>query len=251
VHNHTLRDRKIQDVNPKIVGIRPYTQFSRVDQSQSTSKLTYSGLYARLARKPTERTEWNLSYTYVRSSDNNPLSRFLDPFHPEEDWGPSNGERRHALVGSGEWLFPWAVRIGFIGSFRSQLPWTPTAGRDLNGDGFNTDLVPGTTRNSGGRDLNLTAINAWRISNGLAPILATQVDSSRLRNIDLSLSKSVQIRRDISLTLTVQAFNVLNTTSLQDQFSSGRVTNSLSSQFGKILTSRSARQLELCGTLRW
>ena len=37
---------------------------------------------------------------------------------------------------------------------------------DLNRDGFRTDLVPGTTRNSGGRDLDLSAVNAWRAANG-------------------------------------------------------------------------------------
>ena len=64
------------------------------------------------------------------------------------------------------------------------------------GDTFNTDLVPGTTeRNSGGRDLNLAAVNAWRAQNGLAPVTESQIDSSRINIVDARVSKSIPARR--------------------------------------------------------
>ena len=65
------------------------------------------------------------------------------------DFGTSNGERRHAVVASGSVLLPYAITVGAVWTARSQVPWSALAGRDLNGDTFNTDLVPGTTRNSG------------------------------------------------------------------------------------------------------
>jgi len=60
-------------------------------------------------------------------------------------------------VMGGSFLLPWDLTLGVVWTGRSPLPWSATAGRDLNRDGFNSDLVPGTSRNSGGRDLNLTA----------------------------------------------------------------------------------------------
>ncbi|PYR42649.1 MAG: hypothetical protein DMF95_27830, partial [Acidobacteria bacterium] len=60
-------------------------------------------------------------------------------------------------VMGGSFLLPWDLTLGVVWTGRSPLPWSATAGRDLNRDGFNSDLVPGTSRNSGSRDLNLTA----------------------------------------------------------------------------------------------
>ena len=52
-------------------------------------------------------------------------------------------------------MVPWSVTLGGVWTLRSAMPFSAVAGTDLNGDGAITDLVPGTTRNSGNRDLNL------------------------------------------------------------------------------------------------
>ena len=119
---------------------------------QSTSDLRYKAIYTKLEKRYSQRTQFLVSYTYTRSDDNQPFSRYPDPFDHSIDFGPSNGERRHAIVASGSVLLPADVTLGVVWTLRSQLPWSATAGRDLNKDTFNTDLVPGTTRNSG-RDL--------------------------------------------------------------------------------------------------
>src|SRR4029450_12202649 len=151
------------------------------------------------------------SYTFTDSDDNNPMGRYLDPFDPSLEWGPSAGERRHAIVASGSVLLPWDITIGALWSYRTQLPWSATAGRDINVDGFNTDLVPGTTRNSGSRDLNLTAVNAWRALNNLAAIVESQIDSSRINLTDMRVSKSVRFGGSRKVDLMVQAFNLFST----------------------------------------
>jgi len=154
-------------------------------------------------------------------------------------------------VASGSVLLPWDFPLGVVWTYRSQLPWTATAGRDINVDGFNTDLVPGTTRNSGSRNLNLDAVNAWRALNSLAAITEAQIDSSRINITDMRLSKSIRFGDSRKVDLMVQAFNVFNTRNLQAQFGGGRVGNALSNTFGRITSARAQRQVELAARLNW
>ncbi len=189
--------------------------------------------------------------TPMRSRDNNPLSRYLDPFLPDLDWGTSNGERRHAVVASGSVLMPFDVTLGAVWTMRSELPWSATAGRDVNADGFNTDLVPGTERNAGSRDLDLGAVNAWRLANGRTAVSESQLDSSRINLIDLRASKAIRFNGSTKIDLVAQVFNVFNTDNLQAQYGGGRVTNSLSDTFGRITTARPGRQAELALRFVW
>ncbi len=194
VVTNTNDDRKIVDINARVPGAatRPNTTFARVDENRSTGEARYRALYTKLEKRFSRRHQFMVTHTYMNSEDNNPLSRYLDPFDPNIDWGPSSGERRHAIVASGSVLLPWDVNLGAVWSARTQLPWNATAGRDLNVDGFNTDLVPGTTRNSGSRDLDLSVVNAWRATNGRPAIAESQIESSRINLLDLRVSKAIR-----------------------------------------------------------
>jgi hypothetical protein len=154
-------------------------------------------------------------------------------------------------VASGSVLLPLDITLGAVWTLRSQLPWTPIAGLDRNGDGFRTDLIPGTTRNSGGRDLDLTAVNAWRAANGIGPVDEDQIDSSRVNLVDMRVSKAFRFTADRRVDLMFQVFNLFNTTNLQAQYGGGRVNNALSSGFGQIQTARPGAQAELAVRLIW
>ena len=253
VYTHITHDRKILDINPRdaVTRTRPNQTFGRVDRYQSSGEVKYKALYAKLDKRFSHRTQFLVSYTFAQSDDNAPLVRYLDAFNPGLDFGPSNGERHHAVVASGAVLVPWDVTIGAVWTLRSQLPWNATAGRDLNGDGFNTDLVPGTTRNAGSRDLSLDAVNAWRAVNGLTPIRESDIDSSRINIVDLRASKSLRLSGPLRLELVAQIFNLFNTTNLQAQYGGGRVGNALSASFGRILTARPGTQGELAAKISW
>jgi hypothetical protein len=253
VYTHVEKDRKIQDINPRdpVTRLRPNPTFGRVDQYQSTGEVKYTALYLKLEKRFSHRTQFLVSYTLNNSDDNGPLGRYLDPFDPGLDWGTSNGERRHSLIASGAFLGPWDITLGAVWTLRSQLPWSATAGRDLNGDGFNSDLVPGTTRNAGSRDLDLRAVNDWRAMNGLAPVDAGQLDSSKINIVDFRASKSVRLRGPFTLELIGQVFNLFNTRNLQSQYGGGRVTNALSPIFGSIQTARPGSQGELAAKITW
>ena len=253
VYTNTLHDRKTLDINPRdpATRVRPNPTFARVDRNQSTGEVRYRALYAKLEKRFAARTQTLLSYSWTNSRDNNPGGRYIDPFNEALDWGPSNGERRHAVVASGSVLLPADVTVGAVWTWRSQLPWTATAGIDLNGDGFSTDLVPGTTRNDGGRDLDLGVVNAWRAQNGRAPIAADQIESSRISIVDVRASRPFAIGRVLRAELLAQVFNVLDTSNLQDQYGGGRVGNALSAAFGRIQTARPGRQGEVGIRLIW
>jgi hypothetical protein len=253
VNSHTTGDYKTRDINARdpLTGVRPLLQYTRIDQIRPDTDLKYRAIYTKLEKRYSARHQFMASYTFTDSEDNNPMGRFLDPFNPALDWGPSSGERRHAVVASGSVLLPWDVTIGSVWTYRSQLPWSATAGRDINGDTFNTDLVPGTTRNSGSRNLDLGAVNAWRALNNLTPIPESQIESSRINLTDIRVSKSLRFGELRKVDLMVQAFNVFNTRNLQGQFGGGRVGNSQSNAFGRITSARPQRQIELAVRAMW
>jgi hypothetical protein len=256
VVTNTRHDRKTLDINPRDPGtlVRPNPTFARVDRNQSTGEVDYRALYTKIERRFSDRMQFLVTYTYTRSRDNNPggdSPRYLDPFDLDLDWGPSNAERRHAIVASGSVLLPFDVTLGGVWTYRSQLPWSVTAGRDLNGDGFASDLVPGTTRNAGSRNLDLATVNAFRAVTGRGAIPETQIQSSRVNIVDLRVSKRIAVGVGTRVELAAQVFNAFNTTNLQDQYGGGRIGNALSGSFGRITTARPGRQGELAIRFIW
>jgi hypothetical protein len=167
------------------------------------------------------------------------------------DYGPSDLDRRHSLAASGAVLMPYGVTLGAVWTIRSTLPFSAIAGVDLNNDGFVTDYVPGTSRNQGNRDLDLSAVNAWRAANGLAPIAAIQIEQDKFNSLDLRVSKSFAIVGTRKLEVLVQVFNLLGTDNLNAPFTGGQVTNALSDSFGRILTARPRQQAELAARFVW
>ncbi len=250
---NTNHDRKILDINARVPGstVRPNPTFARVDRNQSTGSARYRAIYTKFEKRFSRRHQVMVTHTYMRSRDNNPLVRYLDPFNLDLDWGPSSGERRHAVVASGSVLLPADVTLGLVWTARTALPWNAAAGRDLNADGFNTDLVPGTTRNAGNRSFDLDAVNAWRSANGRIPIPESQIASSRINLLDMRLSKAFRYGAAGKIDLMAQVFNLLDTTNLQAQFGGGRVTNALSDAFGRIQTARPGLQGELAIRVAW
>jgi hypothetical protein len=199
-----------------------------------------------------QRYQFLVSYTLAKSDDNNLLgARWVNQLREGDDTGPSPTDRRHTLVASGAILLPGEVQLGAVWALRSSLPFSTLAGRDLNNDGFNTDYVPGTTRNQGDRNLDLSLVNAWRATFGLKPINASQIDSSRFNSVDVRVSKQIPIHGSARVELLAQIFNLFNTTNLLAPFTSPQVTNALSDSFGRILTAKPGTQGELGVRLIW
>jgi hypothetical protein len=252
VTTNTNHERKVRNINPENpeTGERPDAAFGRVLQSQPTGFIRHRAVYARIEKRFSRRHQALASYTYTRSRDNNPGASYFDSFEPALDEGPSNGERRHAFVASGSVVLPWDIGLGVIWTLRSQLPWMVRPGRDVNRDGMLNDLVPGIERNAGGRTLGLDVVNAWRDTFGLAAIPLGQIDSSRVNVVDVKASKPFQLAA-FRLEVIAQAFNVFNVVNLGAQFEGGRVSNALSPSFGRVLTAKPPRQVEIAAKVTW
>ena len=156
------------------------------------------------------------------------------------------------LVASGFVVLPYDIGLSAIWTLRTTMPFSARAGLDVNGDGFANDYVPGTTRNQGNRDLNMSLVNDWRAQNGLGPLPEEQIDSTRYRNFDLRLSKQFRFGETTALEVMFQVFNVFDTVNLGARFiSPANIENSLSPNFGEILHAQPARQAEIAFRFLW
>jgi outer membrane receptor protein involved in Fe transport len=255
VYTRVDGDRKIRDLNLRnpVTLVRPDPTWGRIDQWQSVSKSRYKAMYVRFDKRMSRRHQFLVSYTLAKANDNAPGDRFVNQLREGDDYGPATIDRRHTLVASGAVLLPFDVQFGAVWTLRSALPFSARAGADLNRDGFvnNSDYVPGTTRNQGNRDLDLSLVNAWRQQNGRSTISASQIESSRFNSVDVRGSKQFPLAGSARLELIAQVFNLFNTKNLLAPFTSLQVNNALSDSFGRILTAKPGTQAELAARLIW
>jgi len=229
-------------------GARPLPTWGRILNLQSGAEHEYRAMFARLEKRFANRHQYLLSYTLSKQQNGGAGTQpaITDFYNPRLDWGPGSGDRRHNFVASGSFLFPWDINVGAVWTLRSSMPFSARAGRDLNNDGAaGTDYVPGTTRNMGNRDTAamLTAVNAWRVQNGRAPIAEDSLHTNEYNKFDVRASKSIALggRR---LEFIAQVFNLFGRDNL-GAIEQGWQENALSDSFGRILSVQERQQAEL------
>ena len=94
----------------------------------------------------------------------------------------------------------------------------------------------------------LEAVNAWRSLNGLGPIAASQIDTSRYNAFDMRVSKSFALGGNRKLELIGQVFNLLGADNLGG-IGTSQVTNALSDSFGRVLSALPRQQAELAARI--
>jgi outer membrane receptor protein involved in Fe transport len=238
-----------------LTGLRPLPEWGQIVQTQpSQGTFDYRAFLVRLEKRYSNRYLYMVSYTLSKQDDSwtgkdaNATGSITDVFHPEYDRGPADTDRRHNLTASGSFALPYGLQFASVWTLRSSLPFSALAGKDLNNDGFTTDYVPGTTKNQGNRNLDLSLVNAWRALNGLKPIPASQIDSTRYNRLDVRLSKSIPLGNARRLELIGQVFNVLGTDNLGG-IGTSQVTNALSDSFGRVLSALPRQQAELAARI--
>lgn len=206
---HLLVDRNAP-VPPAFV--RPNPSFRRILTYESGGRSKYDGLYFRLDKRFDGR--WQMLATYNLGSgsatSDSPFSIVANPFNVDADYGPSAYVQRHRVAWSGVFVLPLDVRVGTILSWASPLPYTITAGRDLNRDLTNNDRPEGVGRGSGGLAPELGPINTWRAANGLQAISDEDLNGANSFNWDLRLSRGFQVGRGLRLEGLLEVFNVSN-----------------------------------------
>jgi len=251
VYNHMSKVPMSIDINPRsggTTGTRLLPQFARVLQAQSIGFMNYKALLVRVEKRLDHNYMYLVSYTLASTNGNvnnsgGTQSVVTDSAHINYDEGPNNSDRRHTLVASGSFMLPGDVVVGGVFSYRSTMPFSATAGIDINGDGNNTDYVPGTARNAFNRGNDaaaLAAVNAYRAANGLAAISPT-LSTNEFYSLDLRGSKSISLTSGRRVELIAQVFNVMNRKNILAAWT----TNARSPAFGTSVSAAPMRQAEV------
>ena len=207
-------------------GKRPYPQYGRVQQLQSVGQSTYRALLLKLDKRFSHRWSALVSYTLAVARDQ-PIANALGGVYgfSQED-GYSLADRRHVLRASGTMQLPYGLQASAILDLRSSLPFNPATNIDINKDGYAADVPPGVPFRSGCRDLNLSAVNAFRGTFNLQPV--STVACSGYQDIDLRFSKSFAFQNH-RFELIGQLFNITNRANFGPP-----VSNPLSATFGQV-----------------
>ena len=235
-------------INTPSNGVRPLPEWGRINQVQSIGWQKYRALLVRLEKRFSQRYQYTLSYTLQKVEDNSfgatSTGTITDFYNPGFDAGYGNADRRHSMVASGAYLIPGDVTLGMVWTLRSTAPFSARAGVDLNGDGANTDYVPGTHKGQGNRDLDIGLVNAWRATRGLGPINPAQISKNDYNKVDLRLSKAFTLSGKRRIEGIFQIFNLFGRDNLGGIGSSFQ-SNALSDSFGQLLTAQPRQQAEI------
>jgi hypothetical protein len=202
-------------------------------------------MYVRLDKRFSNRYQYIVSYTREWTIDN--VANVNDYYHPELNRGPAG--RKHTLVASGSAQLPFGLTAGAVWTIRTALPYDASAGVDFTGDGA-TDLVPGATTNMAGRDSANTAkllglVNAWRTVRNLAPIPASQLQSSAYNRADVRVSRNFAINGARSVELSLQVLNIFGHDNHVGGTGGVFINNALSNQYGTYTVTGARQEAEV------
>jgi hypothetical protein len=235
-----LAYRSVRDINypVSVGGPRPNRAYARITEIGNLGETKYRALYLRFDKRYSHRWQFLASYTLANAQDY-PDGLPADHRNVAADWGPDQTDRRHRLVLSGIVSLPYGIQLSAVTDLRTSPPFDVTAGTDLNRDTIGGDRPPGITRNQGCRDLDFSALNAYRASLGLAPVSEGNIQCSGYASVDLRASKSFNLGRNRMFEIFLQGFNMLNRANFNNP-----VGNVRSSSFGRPVSVRAPRQLE-------
>jgi hypothetical protein len=150
----------------------------------------------------------------------------------QANFGVGPLDRRHRLTLNGIVELPLGFRLSTIATFYSGVPGNILVGSaDINGDGINGDLLPGTRRGSLGRDVNDVgtlneSIRAYNLAlagtlnprGQRLPFLVEMPDGTGFGDSfisqDIQLSYVLKLPGNFKVEATAQMFNAFNVSNL-------------------------------------
>jgi len=235
IHTQARDQFMLRDLNP---GVRASTArtatlvrvdpafTAQVSQPVNAGTIDYNGLEAAIVKRFASDYSFRLSYTlgYARGNTSGlgiPLSpfQFLDDLHLELNEGPTNFDRRHNLVISGQALVPRArgIAVSWVARALSGTPFSlvdSTLDPDRNGT-FSEPLPEGTYTGTG---RNPYTAHAKSERNGATGPALVQVDL-RLGYRARRASRTVDLFMDV--------FNVTNRANFDNPIGDRRSTDFL------------------------
>jgi hypothetical protein len=158
------------------------------------------------------------------------------------EYGYNPTDSRHNLAISASLALPVGLQLSGIARVISAPPLLANCGGcDIDGDTI-ADRAPGTALTVGRGDLNsqLAAINAFRASRNLAPLTLSQIKiPPPAKNIDVRLTKQLNVGGGRRMELFAEAFNITNFVN-----TTGQAQSVLLSTFNVPIGAQDARQVQ-------
>jgi hypothetical protein len=129
-----------------------------------------------------------------------------------QSYGYNSTDRPHNIAISASQSLPWGVQLSVIARYLSGTPISASAGVDLDGDGVTSgDRPRGIPPYVGRGDVaeQLTLMNQYRASIGLAPATLDMLKLMPRKEIDMRMNKTFAFR-DQRMQVFLEAFNLTN-----------------------------------------
>jgi hypothetical protein len=203
----------------------------------STGYSRYSALTAKLDKRMSHHYQFSVGYALSKletsTADGLGLGGgTLVNRNVQANFGTAPLDRRHRLTLNGIVELPKGFRLSTIATIYSSVPNSILVGSaDINGDGINGDLLPGTRRGAMGREVgDVAALNAAIRSYNLTyagtlnprgqrlPFAVELPDGTRFGDSfishDIQLSYGVRLHGRARIEATAQVFNAFNISNL-------------------------------------
>ena len=223
---------------------RPVARFSQVGVLTNFSESWYDALEVQLRTRVRGTDSLQISYAYSKSTLDGVTfySTFRGTERTPREKGMNPTDTPHNLSVAASTSLPWDIHLSGVFRAISGGPLGVSAGVDLDGD-LNTqnDRPAGLEPTVGRGDVEeqLSLINAFRASRGLAPVSADLLKPDPILNLDLRLTKAFQLGGNRRIEAFLEAYNVTNYVTL-----TGGTGNMSSSSFLIRTGARDARQVQ-------
>jgi hypothetical protein len=194
---------------------------------EGSGREDYKALLVKLEKRFSNRYQFTASYAYSRLRG---FDYDRDLGNPFAFPGFSGADRPHIFSFSGVADLPYGLRAGLIATFESGAPLTVTIpgtnNSDLNGDGTNNDLLPGTSLNTVNRNISASSLQALvdqyntqfagkpAPRGGTFPLLALPSNfdlGDSFQSYDVRLSKEFNILTEkLKMELIGEVYNLFN-----------------------------------------
>jgi hypothetical protein len=214
--------------------LRPYKGYSSILMVRSEAESSYHALQLFLSKRRGD-FRWTASYTLSRSYDHSNSNGTNPEDYPNLDynWGLSDFDRTHIVVGTWTWRLPFfkneqgvgrvlgGWEISGIGRFQSGAPLTVTATTAIGGR--RADLVGDPYVPESQRLDPQTGAFQYLDPDAFGPAPEGRRGNTRrgqfrgpgLTVFDVSLRKQFAVRGDLRLQVQADFFNILNQTQLR------------------------------------
>jgi hypothetical protein len=205
---------------------RPDPRVANNSQYQSIGVSAYDGLTLAISSHATRVGTIRASYTFSKALDNSGNAFFSSPqnnLDVMDDYGRSDNDQRHRIVVSGTMPRLAGLDVAYLFGYASAPPFNVQTGTDRNNDTNVNDRPAGVGRNTG--------------------------EGFDAATLDLRVSRVLRLGASHQLTLSVDAFNLLNRSNFlipNNVFGPGPVPRP---NFGSPTAASDPRQFQL--GIRW